>query len=393
MGDIQRLYLISALASLLGGASYSILAPYLRLLGFSPIEYGFLGALLLFTSLLFTAIAGWASDRVGAKEVMTASLFLQSFSTLLLAFGSTPSVIFSFLLSGVSGGLAAVAGVVLATRVSGGEQLERALPFLSAASTIGGGIGHFGGWVPVLLSSLYSVSLLECYRLQFLAIALLLPLLTLPFLLGLKEIRGPQRAEGGSPARVPWGVLARLVLINAIISLGAGMSIHIIDYYFVLKFNVQSGELGTVLGIQNLLMGLLMLLTPKVSVAVGGPLRAYLLIASPSILFIVAMTLTSNYAISSSIYIVRTILMNVANPLYHAFEMSLIPSEYRGRGASLISIAWQLPAGVGRIIGGALMTYNVEAPLLATAALYALSFSLMFLFFPSYVLRRNSRPP
>ncbi|MCX8196105.1 MAG: MFS transporter [Acidilobaceae archaeon] len=390
MKDLERLYALSFLASLAMGASFSIIAPYLRLLGFSPAEYGLLSALLLFVGILSTAFAGWASDRVGAKQMLIASLLLESLSLLLLFFGSPLSIYASYVVAGVAGGISSVAGIVLATRVRGAEQLEKALPYVGAATSIGGGIGLLGGWVPQILSE-RGWDIREAYSLQFLLLSLLIPLFALPLLMPVREIRRPVQ-RGAGEERAPWGILARLVLVNALVSLGAGMSIHIIDYYFVMKFNVKSGELGTVLGAQSIIMGLLMLLTPRVSVAVGGPLRAYILIASPSVLLLIAMAFAQSYYLASIIYIVRTILMNVANPLYQAFEMSLIPREYRGRGASLISIAWQLPAGVGRAVGGALMGYHLEAPLFATAALYFTAFLLLAAFFPSQVLKTKEGP-
>jgi len=189
--------------------------------------------------------------------------------------------------------------------------------------------------------------------------------------------------------RVDWGVLGRLVLVNIIISLGAGASIHLIDYYFVLKYNVSSGELGTLWSVQNLVMGLLMFQMPRLSSMVGGALRAYIIVAFPSVLLLALLIPAQSFIVAASIYVVRSTLMNVANPLYQAFEMSLIPRRFRGRGASILSLAWQIPAGLGRSVGGALMDVNVDAPIAITTGLYTLAFILLIAFFPNYVLKGN----
>ncbi|MFN4046360.1 MAG: MFS transporter, partial [Acidilobaceae archaeon] len=298
----------------------------------------------------------------------------------------------SFCLAGIGMGMSGVAGVVLASRIVS-KSLAHTFSYTAASSTIGVGLGALiGGWIPVVLTQMTDLSLVDGYRIVLFASGLLSPL---PALLILPRVREVMRTEGGETkkgsveVRMPWGILARLLLINIIISLGAGMSIHIIDYYFVAKFKVTSGELGTVMGVQNLIMGVTMLLMPTLSSRVGGPLRGYILVAAPSIPLIVAMTLTPSYTIAATLYIVRSILMNVANPLYQAFERSLIPSEYRGRGASLISVAWQIPAGVGRYVGGHMMDWHIESPLLTTSALYALAFALLAILFPRHVFAKN----
>lgn len=400
--DLRKLIVLNAYSGAIGGASYSVMAPYLRLSGFSPLEYGLLGALSLFSSLLFSLISGWLSDRKGARSVLILAILIGSVATGLIAVGRKDLIYAAFLLSGVSGGLASVAGIVLATRLRGDDNYEKILPYISGANSIGMGVGLFGGWIPVLASRSMSVEIESAYRALIALSAVLVPIVAIPLLMTVREdfVRKdmrmlesiasmiPGRGEG-----VPWDVLTRLLLINAIISLGAGMSIHIIDYYFVLKFNATSGEIGTVLGAQSLLMGLLMLITPRLSKAVGGPLRAYLLIASPSVLLLGLMAVASSYSIASFLYIIRSVLMNVANPLYQAFEMSLIPKDFRGRGASLINLAWQIPAGFGRGIGGALMNYYVELPLIFTMALYSLAFILMAVMFPQYVNKSNRGQP
>ncbi|MEM1894757.1 MAG: MFS transporter [Acidilobaceae archaeon] len=390
--DFSKLLVLNFIVSMLMGVTYSVYAPYLKLHGITALQYGTLSSALLFSALLSTIISGWLCDKFGSRLILMLSFILVSSSLALLASSNISLIYLSYIIAGLSQGSGSVSGLVLATRLRGLDEYDRILPYLSSSSTIGSGLGLFGGWIPVIISSTYDIEIINTYRLILIVVALIVPLVSIPLIASIREdFRGKPESSGIlGRNNIPWNILARLIAINIVISLGAGMSIHLIDYYFVLKFNVSSGELGTVLGAVNFIMGILMLLTPKLSRIIGGALRTYIIIASPSIILLILMTLTSSYTISSIIYIARTILMNVANPLYQAFEVSLIPKEYRGRGVSLISIAWQIPAGIGRGIGGALMSYNIEAPLIATSILYTLAFTMLIILFPDHILRVKS---
>ncbi|MEM1633116.1 MAG: MFS transporter [Sulfolobales archaeon] len=397
--DLRLVIVVSLISSVVSGFLWSVNAPYLRQLGVQASAYGFLSGLSLLLSLLATVVSGWLSDFIEARKVLMFSLFLWGFSLILLSLGEIFMVYAYFLLGGLALGLSNVSGLVLVTRVAGGRSFDQVFPYISAVSSVGVGLGSFGGWIPLLMEEIYGFRLVEAYRIVIAFLGVVLPVSSIPLLYMIRE-----RSAGGGgwkysddpesivekPAtlRMLLGLLFKLVIVNAVVSFGAGMSIHIIDYYFVLKFNASSGDLGLVFGVQNLIMGFLMLLTPRFSIAVGGPLRAYMIIASPSILLMLAMTFSRSYLEASLLYIVRTVLMNVANPLYQAFEMSVIPSRYRGRGASLISVAWQIPAGVGRVVGGVLMEVYLEAPLIFTSMLYSVAFILLPLFFPDQVLKR-----
>ncbi len=386
--DLLLLIALSLTTSPFHGILFSIYAPYLRTLGFSATEYGVLGGFSLVLSLTASIIAGFLCDRIGARSVVVISSIMASVGLALLSTGFKSLVYVAVALWGFSGGLSSVSGLVLATRIPIVGGLEKVLSYTAAASTIGGGVGAFGGWIPVMMGA-YGVDMVTAYRFTVLSVALLSLIPVVVIVPRIREVISGSSVETAEDDKVNWGVLGRLILINMIISLGAGTSIHLIDYYFVLKFGISSGELGTLWGLQNLVMGLLMLQMPKLSSMVGGALRAYIIVASPSVLLLALLIPAPSFTIAASIYIVRSILMNVANPLYQAFEMNLIPRRFRGRGASMLNLAWQIPAGLGRSIGGALMDFNVDAPIVATTGLYSLAFLLLIVLFPDYVFKGN----
>lgn len=169
-----------------------------------------------------------------------------------------------------------------------------------------------------------------------------------------------------------------VIMAEAIIGLGAAMSVHNIDYYFAAKYGVTSGELGTLFGAQQLVMAGLMFVLPGLADRAGGTVRLYLLLTSTSIPLLIGMTLTNDYLVAASLFLIRSILMNVANPLFTAFAMTLTPIEYRGVATSLLNLSWTLPAGVGRAVGGWLLDKDLELPLRLTALLYAVGLAIIY---------------
>ena len=369
-----------------------MLAPYLRGLGYSGSMYGLLGSSAVFTGAFSTLVGGYLSDRVGSRPILAAGLLFQSMALALLSTGSVVLVAVGFMANGFGNGLAFTSWRALISRSGRDEELHYTFSYVSAASTFGGGIGSFLGWLPVLASRGLGLLLLEAYRYTLL-LSSLSPLTAIAVAWGVREYRG--EASRGGRVRLRGAFTGRFYLIVAIevaIGFGAAMSIHNIDYYFAAKYNVNSAQLGTVVGLQQLAMAALMLYMPRLSDRVGGPLRVYIAVSSASVPLLIAMTLTNNFLLAASLFLIRSVLMNVATPLFDAFVMRLVPRERRGIASSILSLSWTLPAGGGRAVGGWLLDKNLELPLRLTAAIYAAAIAALTAMFRDE-LGGGERPP
>ncbi len=370
-----RLVLLALLGGITWGLAWSMLAPYLRSLGYSAGEYGAIGGISVVTSALFTMAGGVLSDTLGARRVLALSLPLWSGAVALISTGDKLLVTLGFLLNGVSGGLGWTSQQALVARSGRDEELHYIFSYVAAANTLGGAMGSFMGWLPVIASRNYGIPLVEAYRMTLEALSIV-PLLGIPLALGVRE-------EGVSGSGIPSLATVRrlgrrfyyIAAAEMIIGFGAAMSIHNIDYYFAAKYGVTSAELGSVLGVEQLVMAALMVKIPSIADRYGGVLKVYLAVTSSSIPLLVAMTFTSNYYVAATLYIIRTVLMNVANPLFNAFVMRQVPRDLRGVASTFLSLSWTIPAGGGRAVGGYLLDVNLELPLRLTALLYGLALS------------------
>ncbi|WP_048061453.1 MFS transporter [Hyperthermus butylicus] len=398
MGEdwLDRLWpvLVAAFASqVIGGLLWSVYAPFLRGQGFSGTLYGVIGSVSVFSSVAGSLVGGWVSDRYGSRGVIIAGVVSWSVGAAVLSLGGLYPALASSVLSGFGGGAVWVAVAALVSRTAPDAELDKAFSYMNAANLFGGALGSFMGWLPIIYSRATGAPLLESYRL-FLAVgAAVLLAVTLPLYARVREPRAACAVGVDGPRRrvsVPWRTIYKLFLVELVIGFGAALSIHNIDYYFALKYGVTSAELGTTFGVQEAAMGVLTLYMPRFSRRVGGPLRTYLVLTGSSVPLLVAMTLVDSFPVAAALYIVRTILMNVASPLYQAFQMSLIPWELRGRGSSLLGLAWQVPVGLGRSVGGALLDIDVELPLRVTALLYTAALSMLAAFFPDHLRKRST---
>ncbi|MCE4621469.1 MAG: MFS transporter [Desulfurococcales archaeon] len=376
-----RLSLIALAQGLAMGLAWAIVAPFLRELGYTGTEYGAMGGSAVLTSSLLTIASGILSDVFGAKPLALIGILGASASLQLIASGEKLLVAAGFMAQGASMGLGMTAWTTLVSRSVDDSKLHYAMSYVQSASTFGVAIGSFLGFAPVAYSRHTGIPLVEAYSLT-LRVAGVLVLLSAPLILGVKERRSTREGRTSRPGlrdarRMLRGKFLVLATVNIMVGFGAAMSIHNIDYYFAAKYGITSAELGGILGLQQIVMALLMRFMPGLADRYGGLLRIYLAVTTPSIPLLIAMTLTNNLTLAASLYIIRSILMNVANPLYTAKALSLVPLELRGSASGILSLSWSLPASAGRAVGGYLLDLNVELPLRLTALIYTTS--LIFL--------------
>ncbi len=115
---------------------------------------------------------------------------------------------------------------------------------------------------------------------------------------------------------------------------------------------------------------------PAVPAKLGSALAVAALRAA-SAPFLAAMALSSSLAWASTLYVLRSALVNAADPLVSSLHMRLVKPEERARMAMLSTLAWQAAGSAGSLLGGYLVDLNVNLPLYATAAVY-LAHSALF---------------
>jgi len=388
VSDLRRVTAFALTSAVLPTLAYVVSAPYLKLLGFSPVEYGVFGSLMTAASLISVFLAGWLTDRYKASTLVLLALLLESVGYALMSLGFRPLIYLASIFTGASGALFTIPLEVLVSRVTSRERFHYSYTYLYASMSFGNAVGAILGWVPERSGAMFAVNTLEAYRYCLLTIALLNPLPVL-FLTGLQEKVSMKHNQGSSTSlrdiastfRALGGAFYKLLVFESIITLGASLAIHNANYYFVLKYGVGSGELGTLQFFESIGMGALMLTMPKLSERVGDPLKTYAYVSFASLPLLVAITYVNNYYLAMALFITRTIIMNVASPLFTAFTMFILPKEHRGKALSLMNIARDLVSMVGRSFGGYLLSVNLEYPFRVTTGIYCAALTYLLLAF------------
>lgn len=360
---------------LLSTAIIVVQAPFLKLVGITPLEYGILGAINYGCGVVSTLYGGLLADRYRAFNVMALSFVLFTAGVLMIATGVKLWIFVGMAVRGLSS-FGTLTLRVAVSRIFSEREYERVYSNIYSLSLLGQGIGAFSGWLPYALHVAWGVPLFESYR--YTMIACSLGSLATLYLLYMPEIVS---CRGGEKVSLLFDrelakKLARFIVARGFLTLAAFTAVQNARYYFVLKFNAQSNALGTLRGAECLALASLMNLSPRVKKKLGSSVKAFVALsfANAPLLFLV--TLAPSFPIAAAIYVVRTVVANLGAPLLTSFTMRLIPREWRGRGLSMIRLSMWGFAIPGRILGGDLMGIDLDLPFTAGAIFYAVGYTL-----------------
>jgi len=144
----------------------------------------------------------------------------------------------------------------------------------------------------------------------------------------------------------------RLFLPNVILGLGAAILIPYMNVFFRGKFAMPSNTLGILFSLSSLLTGLGSILGPWLAHKLKSKIKTIVLTQGVSIGFLLLIGFAPIPWLAAIGFLLRTALMNMANPLYSAFAMERTAETERGAVNSLLNISWMLGWAVGPYISG-----------------------------------------
>ncbi|HDZ36331.1 MAG TPA: MFS transporter [Thermococcus sp.] len=174
--------------------------------------------------------------------------------------------------------------------------------------------------------------------------------------------------------------IGRFALPSALIGLGAGVTIPYMGLYFNQRFGTSLESIGWLFALQQFIMGLGMFVLPMIADRLGS-VRTIVSFNGSASFLIAAMPFSPTFIVAAIIYIIRTILMNIVDPIWNAFMMGFFSKEERSTVMALNNLAWTVTYGIGQYIGGRLFDVSLTWPFLITASLYALSMVVFWNFF------------
>lgn len=383
---------VTAFRGMVIAATSTILNLYLYSLGYDTRTIGLVNATGSLAVLVVSLPFGYLADRIGRKAVLMAGGFAYPVFLLALSLAhSTPAILLCNVgLSGVSTAYW-VAGVPLLYATTTPRQRVSAF---SINSFLLWGIGPLGallaGQAVEIAARAFHVSAASpsalrvgMFFITFLAAAGAIPY---PFL------REPPRDETGHEAPPPLDALARLFVQlltpDLILAIGLGALLTFVQLYFHLRFGLDAGPVGVIVGVGGIISGMGALLTPLIARRWGNLAGAvWIQLATVPLMALLAVAGALWIAIPA--FWIMVTLRGMADPVYTAFIQERVPEIYRARLTGFYSVTYSVGASIGPALSGELQKAGgFTLAFLVAAACYGLGALLLFLFF-----HRSPAPP
>ncbi|HEY4035413.1 MAG TPA: MFS transporter [Ktedonobacteraceae bacterium] len=175
--------------------------------------------------------------------------------------------------------------------------------------------------------------------------------------------------------------LFALVMIQALIGLGAGLFIPYFNIYFVKHLGASSALFGVIDGCANLLNALLALLAPWLVLRIGK-VRTILFPRLLSLPIMLIIGLTSFLPLAAVLYPMRQGLMDMSQGILQVFSMEAVPQQRRGLANSSYQAASQVASACSAPIGGLIIAHQGYVVVFVCATiLYSLALAAIWLRF------------
>lgn len=325
---------------------------YLRALGVAAEWQGVINALPAVTMGLLSLPAVALARRISNAHTLKIGAGLAAAGTAILALSSGP--VFAMLgvtVQGAGSALIMVAGGPFMANNTDEANRVTLFSLQNALMTGAGFLGNLlGGQVPAAYAAATGTAPdgLAALRAALLVatvfqVAGLLPVLALR--------PSGKKAEGRSFAVRDKATMARLVLPNVLVGLGAGATIPFLNLFIEGKFQVSYASLGSLFAWTSLATAVTVLIQPAL-VRWLGQLRAVLLVQLSSLPFLAVLGFAPYLWLVTLALFTRGALMNAAGPVYSAYAMTTLPEEDRPMYSAVNMMAWNGGWALSSVISG-----------------------------------------
>jgi MFS family permease len=333
---------------------------------------------------------GRLSDRIGRKPAILLGIGGAIITMLVQLTTHQPFVLLAAaFLTGVFNMLYIVSQAPLMVKLSDPQNRTLLFSLNYGLSTISGAVGNlFAGQLPALFGTILHVQATSATAYQAVLIAAVA--LGTTAMIPMWLLREPETLQAASePASAGASRSSGLVRTtvkmatpNVLIGFGAAILIPYMNVFFKDQFAISDKLLGTMFSLSSLMIGVGSLIGPRLAVRLGGKVRAVAFTQFSSLVFLMLIGFSPFYWLAGIGFLMRTMLMNMATPLYSAFCMERVPERDQGVVNSVLNISWQVGWSVGPYISGLVQeNYGFTPLFLATGGLYLFAILTMWTFF------------
>lgn len=166
-----------------------------------------------------------------------------------------------------------------------------------------------------------------------------------------------------------WGRVARLLVPEMLISLGAGLVMPFVALFLRHRLGATVTDVGVIQAISSVAMAVAALSTPRLARRIGLA-GTIMLTELASLPFLVLIPLSTSLPLVAVLFWVRGMLMNMSWPIYNQLSMEGLPAHDKPLVAGWVRFGWSIAWLAGSAIGGRIMEHSYTTPYFYTAALY-----------------------
>ena len=372
--NAQRYLLTAALQNAGYGIIGTAFAIYLKDRGFSEAVVGDVeGALALAAAVVCLTLPPLVAS-VGYRRLMIAAGIALGLSRLGQAYAPTALAIVALgLLYGVGDGAMQTLSTAFLSENAGHGGRTRLFTsdfIVRTSSMVAGSL--IGGIVPVLLRPMTGEH--DAYR-ATIVLAGLIMMSSSVFAAGIKERpHSGQRGFSGWMTTLrgfsSWGRVARLLVPEMLISLGAGLVMPFVALFLKHRLGATVTEVGVIQAVSSVATAIAALATPRLAKRIGLA-GTVVLTELASLPFLLSIPFAQSLPVAAILFWLRSMLMNMSWPIYNQLSMAGLPAADKPLVAGWVRFGWSIAWLAGSSIGGRLMEQSYTTPYFYTAALYA----------------------
>lgn len=368
---------------------------YILRLGYSE---DFLGLILSLTSVatgVFSIPSAIICDRIGRKKTLLLSCLLLTVSLVFLYNTNIKELLLFFsILYGASSALNIVTGSTFMLENSEPAQrmhLFSMYQLIYTGATMAGNL--IGGAFPAILAGtgLMNPDSSSAYRITLLLSLMTIMISFLP-LLGISEgktIRHQSKRSYVFSDLLRSEYVLKMIIVYSFYGMGWGLALPYFNVYLDVVLNAGSGEIGFMFSLAEIVMMAALVFLPAITERFGK-IRIAALVQILSIPFLLMFISTSVLPLVGFAYIMRSALMNLANPILNNFKLEIVSQEQR---ATMNSITWMtcyVFVGIGTYVSGYILAAgNYRLPFIITCGMYAIAAVMYYVFFDNVERQHN----
>lgn len=375
-----RKYLLFVFLTTLNAGIYGVIFNlYILRLGFGE---DFLGLILSISATsmgLFSIPAAFVCDRLGRKRTLLLSSVLSAISLFFLYNTTTPELLVLFsLASGMASALGLVTGSTFLLENSTKEERMYLFSMSSLIYTFSLLSGNMlGGFLPDILADLISAQSGSAisYRLTLYVslVATVASLLPLAYVAekNSEENNGIRGQLNIYRSIFKSKVIRQMTLFYCLYGVGWGTSLPYFNVYFDTVLGASANQIGIIFSVSQVFMILGYFLVPVLTERTGK-VRLVAIVQILSIPFLLMFVLTNNLLIAVVGFVMRYMIMNMANPILNSFKLEIVQPEERSMINSIMWMACYTFVGIGNYVGGLMMAKgDSRMPFMVTGLFYA----------------------